>query len=123
MPRSVRPSVLASRLRDAAAAILVLRHGRSRDRHVGARVEEVARRAAVASGPLEGNAEQSHGGTPTVLAEILREPERGLRRPERVLRLQRREIADEVHIPTALNFDEHADEVVVGVQAAGKYDG
>jgi hypothetical protein len=41
---------------------------------------------------------------------------------ERVVRLERRQVTDEVDISTALNVDERPDERVVGVEAASQDD-
>jgi hypothetical protein len=54
--------------------------------------------------------------------EFLGEPKRRLGRLQRVVRLERREIANEIEVAIALDVDESPHELVVGMQAARQND-
>jgi hypothetical protein len=105
-----------------AVFIIVSEHS-GRDGDVRASVEEVDRSAAEARSPVERHTEQPDRRSATMRVKILGEPQSDLSRAERVVGLERLEIAHEEGIAAALHGHERPDELVIRVQAASEDDG
>jgi hypothetical protein len=105
-------------MRRSPAPILILGKRCGPDGDVRAAVEELDGCSSVAAGPVERNAEEADGRPTAVAPEIFREAERRLRGSQRIVGLERGEIAHEVDIAAALNVDQRPDERVVGMEAA-----
>ena len=114
-------TVTARRTREAdgrGAALIVVGQGRRTDRYVGASIEQLDRRAAVACRPPERHTEQADGGPAAMTLHALGEPEGVSGRVEVVVGLERLEIAYEEEIAAALDVDKSGHEAIVRVEAA-----
>ena len=104
------------------ALIAVLGQGGCANGDVGACVEQLSGRAAVARGPVERDTEQANGRPAAMPANVIRNAKRFFDGAEGIPRLQRVEVTNEVDVPTTLDVDENSDEIVIGVQAAREDD-
>jgi hypothetical protein len=104
------------------APVSILSERGGRDGDIGAAVEKLDRRAPVTVSPRQRNAEQPDCRSSPVLPEILGKLKRSIGGLERVVRLERRQITDEVDVSTALNVDERPDEGVIRMETARQDD-
>jgi hypothetical protein len=100
----------------------VLGQGGCANGDVGACVEQLSGRSAIARRRVERDIEQADGGPAAMLANVIDNAKRFFDGAEGVPRLQRLEVTYEVDVPATLDIDENSDELVVGVQAAREDD-
>jgi hypothetical protein len=88
------------------------------DSEVRAGIEELDGGPPLARGPDQRNAEETDGRPTAVPPQVFSEAERGVRRSQRVVSLERSEIAHEVDVAVALDVDQRPNERVVRMEAA-----